>query len=96
MFRKFLRLFFTGKSFVPPTKNQIEYAKLCGVTIRTDMDRESVTQAIDAAFAADPKLRFKVSARRKKIEKQTAESVDSLPIAQKREFKKMGKRIGPA
>ncbi|GIX00980.1 MAG: hypothetical protein KatS3mg111_4312 [Pirellulaceae bacterium] len=88
MLRKLLGLFASGKPFVPPTEKQVEYAKLCGVTVQPDMDREAVSRAIDAAFVADPKLKFKVSARRKRSEKQAAEQWEQLPAPLKREFKK--------
>jgi len=88
MLRKLLSMFTTKKPFVPPTAKQIEYATLCGLDVRPEMDRECVSRAIDAAFAADPKLKFKVSARRKKKERQSTEEWERLPDAAKREFKK--------
>lgn len=88
MLRKLLGLFASSKPFVAPTQNQVEYAKLCGIAVRPDMDRETVAQAIDAAFTADPKLKFKISARRKRSEKQAAEQWEQLPASLKREFKK--------
>ncbi len=84
MFKSLFRMLAPSKPFVPPTQKQLDYAKLCGVNVKPDMDREAVSDAIDAAFAADPKLQYKISARRKK--KQQAK--DALPAGDKRAIKK--------
>jgi len=52
------------------------------------MDRDAVSNAIDAAFAADPKLKFKISARRKRTAKQEQEALDAMPATDKRALKK--------
>lgn len=91
MFRKLLSLFSPSKPskpFVPPTQKQIEYAKLCGVDVRPGMDREALSKAIDDAFAADPRLKFKLAARQKKKAKQAEAELDQLPAPLKREFNK--------
>lgn len=86
----------------PPTERQIAYAKLCGVDVSPDMNRQDVSQAINAAFAADPKLHFKIAARRKRApteqaeqakiaEKEWADLMARLPASLKREYKKWEK-----
>lgn len=77
-----------GKPFVAPTQRQTDYARLCGIIVRPDMDRDAVSRAIDAALAADPKLKFKIAARRKKEEKESQERWEMLPAKVKRDFKK--------
>lgn len=83
-----LRLFMPSKPFVQPTRKQLDYAALCGVDVKPGMDREAVSNAIDAAFAADPKLEFKINARRKRKEKKSQETLDAMPAAEKRAIKK--------
>ena len=87
MFKRIFGLF-SPKPFVPPTQRQLEYAELCGVQVSSKMDRQAVSTAIDAAFASDPKLKFKVSARRKKKAKQEEDAFNGLPTEVKRAYKK--------
>lgn len=84
MFKSLFRMVSPSKPFVPPTQKQLDYAALCGIEVNPNMDRDAVSAAIDAAFAADPKLQYKISARRKK--KQQAR--DALPAHVKRTIKK--------
>ncbi len=88
MFKALFKLFAPSKPFVPPTRKQLDYAELCGVNVTPDMHRDAVSSAIDAAFAADPKLKFKINARRKRKAKQEQDAVDSMPAAEKRALKK--------
>ncbi|WP_339735162.1 hypothetical protein [uncultured Gimesia sp.] len=88
MLKLLFRLFAPSKPFVPPTQKQLDYAALCGVAITHNMDREAVSNAIDAAFTADPKLKFKINARRKRKEKEAKVTLDAMPAAEKRELKK--------
>ncbi len=78
----------TANKIVPPTRKQLDYAALCGVDVRPNMDRKAVSKAIDDAFAADPKLKFKINARQKRKEKQAEETLDAMPAAEKRALKK--------
>lgn len=94
MLRWLLRLLSPKKPFVPPTQKQLEYAKLCGVCVRPDMDRDSVSKEIDAAFEADPKLKFKIGARRKREKTQAADQMTKLPAKLKREFEKWENSAG--
>ena len=88
MLRALLKLFSRSTPFVPPTRRQLEYAELCGVRVTRDMDRDAVSTAIDDAFAADPKLRFKVNARRNRKAKSREDAAAALPAAEKRALKK--------
>lgn len=88
MLKSLFRLFAPSKPFVSPTQKQLDYAALCGVAISNDMDREAVSNAIDAAFASDPKLKFKISARRKRKAKDIQVIADEMSAADKRTLKK--------
>ena len=91
MLKSLLRLFTGSKPFVPPTQKQLDYAAHCGVNVTSKMDRDTVSQAIDAALNADPKLKFKAAARRKRAEKEAKSRFDGLSAPLKREFKKWNK-----
>ncbi|WP_145061976.1 hypothetical protein [Adhaeretor mobilis] len=66
----------------------MDYAELCGVNVTAKMDRQDLSDAIDAAFKADPKLKFKIAARRKKREQLEDEILKSLPPDAKKGLKK--------
>ncbi len=85
MFKAVSRLFSARK---PPTQRQLQFAELCGVKVTKKMDRRSVSDAIDRAFRADPKLNSKIAARRKKRVRLEDEMLASLPSDMRKEVRK--------
>jgi hypothetical protein len=90
MLKTIFRLF-SGRERKPPTQRQLDYAELCGVNVTAKMDRQDVSDAIDAAFKADAKLKFKISARRKKKQQLEDDILKSLPAEAKKGLNKYNK-----
>lgn len=76
LFKRVLALF-SSRPFVPPTQRQLDYAEQCGLQVNSKMDRQAVTTAIEAALAADPILKFKISARCKREDKQEQDGFEA-------------------